>query len=183
MPSHSGSLISGDTLSGNLARDSGELAGVYPINHGSLAATSNYQLTYVGASLTIQYATGQCLGSAGHAILQPINDYVTSTDSVFKQGSTVPVKFRVCDALGHSIGTATGVVKSFVLTAKTRGLETGTVNEAIVSTTPDTAFRWDSSGQQWIFNLNTKNLSGSWTYAYRITLNDDTTIEFRFGLK
>jgi len=62
------------------------------------------------------------------------------------------------------------------------GTSTG-VNETIVSTTPDTAFRWDATGQQWIFNISTKNLNANRTYIYVITFNDGSTITFRFGLK
>jgi len=51
------------------------------------------------------------------------------------------------------------------------------------STTPDTAFRWSSSDQQWIFNISTKSLTANMTYYYRITLNDGSTIEFHYGLK
>lgn len=55
--------------------------------------------------------------------------------------------------------------------------------DVVTSTTPDTSFRWDSSGQQWIFNISTKALGKNTTYVYRITLNDGSTIGFRFGLK
>ena len=51
------------------------------------------------------------------------------------------------------------------------------------STTPDTAFRFDPTAQQWIFNTNTKPLSASQAYRYRITLTDGTTIDYQFGLK
>ena len=49
----SGSLISGDSFSGALTRDSGENAGTYAINQGTLSAGSNYAITYIGANLTI----------------------------------------------------------------------------------------------------------------------------------
>lgn len=55
--------------------------------------------------------------------------------------------------------------------------------DVVTSTTPDTSFRWDSSGQQWIFNISTKPLARSQTYVYTIYLNDGTTIVFQFGLK
>jgi hypothetical protein len=48
---------------------------------------------------------------------------------------------------------------------------------------PDTAFRFDPSAQQWIFNISTKNLTAGSTYVFTITLNDGTTIVFQFGLK
>ncbi len=53
------------------------------------------------------------------------------------------------------------------------------IDETILSTTPDTAFRWSATDQQWIFNISTKNLAKSTTYGYTVTLNDDSTIEFR----
>ena len=92
------------------------------------------------------------------------------------------MKFRVCDANGNSIGTA-GVVASFRLTQTINGTVVSTVDEAVDSTTPDSAFRWDPTGQQWIFNISTKPLSANKTYVYTITLNDGSTIVFQFGLK
>jgi len=119
-----------------------------------------------------------CLDSPGHQILQPIN---LDGSSVFKQGSTVPAKFRVCDTNGNSIGTP-GVVSDFKLIKKTNGTSSDT-NETVVSTSADSAFRWDPGAQQWIFNISTKNLSKGYTYTYQITLNDGSTIQFTFGLK
>ncbi len=50
----SGSLVNGDAFSGALTRVAGEDApGPYAINQGSLLLTSNYNLIYVGANLTI----------------------------------------------------------------------------------------------------------------------------------
>ncbi|WP_175426438.1 MBG domain-containing protein [Azospirillum brasilense] len=51
----SGSLVNGDALSGNLATTATGASGVgaYAITQGSLAASSNYTLTYSGANLTV----------------------------------------------------------------------------------------------------------------------------------
>jgi hypothetical protein len=142
-------------------------------------SSNNYKITYVPGTLKILYASsGICDGDAGHQILQPIN--VDGT-SVWKQGRTVPAKFRVCDANGVSVGTP-GVVKSFMLVQ----IVSGTVNntdETVSSTTPDTAFRWDPSAQQWIFNINTSSLPAGQTYVYAIALNDGSTIMFQYGLR
>lgn len=121
-------------------------------------------------TIAVQYATASlnCSGVSGHQVLQPINN---DGSSVFKQGSTVPVKFRVCGADGKSIGTA-GVVTSFRLMNS---------NQAVFSATSDTGFR--SGNQQWIFNLSTKNLVAGNTYVYLIMLNDGSTIQFQFSLK
>jgi hypothetical protein len=53
----SGNLVGSDALSGSLARDPGENVGTYAINKGTLSAGSNYELTFVGANLTINPAT------------------------------------------------------------------------------------------------------------------------------
>jgi hypothetical protein len=146
---------------------------------GTLAA-NNYYFVFSNGTLNIQYASGgMCAGDAGHTIRQPINPNGTS---VFKQKSTVPAKFAVCDANGSSIGTA-GVVTSFTLVRIFSGTSDNTVNETVDSTTPDTMFRFDPTGQQWIFNMNTKTLNANTTYYYNITLNDGSAILYSFGLK
>ena len=76
-------------------------------------------------------------------------------------------------------------VFDFKLIQKIAGTVTD-VDEAVYSTTPDTAFRWDPTAQQWIFNISTKNLPVNVvneTYIFRIILNDGTYIQFQFGLK
>ena len=143
------------------------------------AATINYNAGYKTVTISVLYSMGACLGDLGHTILQPVN---YDGSSVFQQKSTVPAKFRVCDANGNSIGTP-GVVSSFRLVQTVYGTLVSTVDESVVSTTPDTTFRWDPTAQQWIFNMNTKSLSSNMTYYYTITLNDGSTINFRFGLK
>jgi hypothetical protein len=131
-------------------------------------------------SVYVQYAAAgiSCGGNQGHMILQPVN---ADGSSVFKQGSTVPAKFKVFDANCNSVGTP-GLVASFKLTQIIAGTLTS-VDEAVDSSTPDTAFRWDPTGQQWIFNISTKSLKANQTYIYVITLNDGSTIQFQFGLK
>jgi hypothetical protein len=42
---------------------------------------------------------------------------------------------------------------------------------------------WDADVQQWIFNISTKNLTANQTYFYRVSLDDGSVIDFRFGLK
>jgi hypothetical protein len=131
------------------------------------------------AGYTVAYAVGgTCLGSPSRAILQPVN---ADGSSVFKQGSTVPAKFRVCDANGNSVGSP-GVVTSFTATSASNASPSA-VNETIVSTTPDTAFRWDAASQQWIFNISTKNLKAGLRYSYTIGLNDGSQISFSFSLR
>jgi gliding motility-associated-like protein len=49
----SGSLVGSDALTGSLTRDGGENVGTYAIRQGALALSSNYNLTFAGANLTI----------------------------------------------------------------------------------------------------------------------------------
>jgi large repetitive protein len=89
----SGNLVIGDTLSGGLTRVAGELPWTYAINIGTLTAGSNYKLTFVSGVFTIGYGTCNAPVGTGGVILPPIN-----ADGVYrKAGSTLPVKFRVCD--------------------------------------------------------------------------------------
>jgi hypothetical protein len=135
-------------------------------------ATIDYQVRY-------QPAGTMCHGAPGHQILQPIR---ADGSSVFKQRSTIPAKFRVCDANGFSIGTQ-GVVSGFRLVAKIVGTVTTTIDEDVISNTPDTVFRWDAGERQWIFNISNDNRQTNATYVYRIELNDGSPIEFRYGLR
>ena len=49
----SGSLVTGDSLTGTLTRVAGEAVNAYAIQKGTLAAGSNYELSFIGANLTI----------------------------------------------------------------------------------------------------------------------------------
>ncbi len=75
------------------------------------------------------------------------------------------------------------MVSNFLLYQAISGTVTSTVNELVISTTPDAAFRWDATAQQWIFNISTKPLTANVTYIYRIMLNDGTAIDFEYGLR
>jgi hypothetical protein len=153
--------------------------GDYLVDPWSFTGGVNYNNASGIVHDSITYATGACLGAPGRQILQPLNWDGTS---LVKKNSTAPAKFRVCDAAGDSVGAA-GVVQQFRLVQTIAGTLSTAVNEEVISTTPDTNFRWDATERQWIFNINTKNLSANQTYVYEIKLNDGTTIPFRFGLK
>ncbi len=115
-------------------------------------------------------------GNSG--ILQPIN---ADESSVIKKGSTVPVKVKVYDAGNLSVSTP-GTITSFAPVASAANTA-AVVNEVLESTTPDTAFRWDSTGQQWIFNLSTKSYVIGTKYYFRITFADGTSVSFAFTTK
>lgn len=154
--------------------------GSYPVTCSGQSST-NYSINYVAGTLKILYASGGlCDGATGHQILPPIN---ADGSSVYNQGRTVPAKFRVCNANGVSIGPPPNVVSSFLLTGIITGTLTTFVQNIVDTNVPDAAFRWDSTDQQWIFNITTTNLPVGSTYIYTITLNDGSTIVFQFGLR
>jgi hypothetical protein len=142
--------------------------------------STTYQPSTASLAQNVRYArSGSCLGSPGHAILQPVN---ADGSSVFKAGSTVAVIFRVCDAHGNSVGTP-GVVSSFQLAKTLAGTVKPSVNETVNATTPTTTFTWDATAKDWVLNLSTKTLATASTYTYGIGLNDGTNITFQFGLR
>ena len=153
-------------------------AGAYDIVPSGLTS-NNYNISFQKGTLTVTYSIAcTSFGDSTHTILQPIN---ADGSSVNKAGSTVPAKFRVTDANCNSIGTL-GVVTAFKLIGQSSD-PSAVINEEVVSTTPDTAFRWDPSAQQWIFNISTKGMKAGVKYTYQITLNDGSSIVFSFALK
>jgi hypothetical protein len=180
-------LVNGDTGTASYSSPGAVASagvGEYDITSGfafTQGSAANYDVHTNTAvkGLNVIYAnSGTCFGEAGHRILQPIN---VDDTSVFKKGSTVPAKFRVCDANGVSVGSQ-DVVTAFKLLVTEGGLPEG-INETVTATTPDTQFRWSATDQQWIFNISTKNLSANYRYTYRIWLRDGSMIDFKFGLK
>jgi hypothetical protein len=110
-------------------------------------------------------------------VLQPID---LDGSSIFKLGSTVPVKFRLADVLGTSAGSA--VAKLTV--AKVSNAIEGDHVEAVSTSAATTGnlFRYDAVDQQYIFNLSTKPLS-SGTWNLKISLDDGTTYIQEISLK
>lgn len=170
----------GVTVTCTTTATSSSPVGSYPITCSGPSSATHYSIAYVAGTLNVVYSTTVLVnGAPGHQILSPIS---ADGSSVFKQGRTVPAQFRVGDANGVSIGTP-GVVSSFFLTEIITGTTTTMVDDVVDTNNPDTAFRWDPTNQEWIFNITTKNLSPNSTYVYTITLNDGSTLMFQFGLR
>jgi hypothetical protein len=152
------------------------------------SASVSISTSTVGAKTTTRTATDNvghattksCTTVVGYAfsgILQPVN---SDGSSIFKLGSTVPVKFALTNAAGASQGSA---VANLTLAKVTNEID-GTFVEATstAAATTGTLFRYDSSAQQYIFNLGTKELSkGTWTL--KVTLDDGNSYTQRISLK
>jgi len=109
-------------------------------------------------------------------VLQPIN---VDGSSIFKLGSTVPVKFQLT---GASAGINNLVARLYL--QRIGPGATGTVLEAISTSNATTGnlFRYDATSGQYIFNLNTKTLSAG-TYKLRIDLGDGVLRTVNITLK
>jgi len=143
--------------------------------------TTNYNNASKDVTINVTYDT--CTGpNPGGVILPPIN---TDGSSVFKVGSTVPVKFTVCDASGNPISLRDAVFGTnnngtIHMINTVRGTVSN-VNEEVVNDVPDVQFRY--SDGKWIFNMATGNLTKNTTYYYQIPLADGSYVLFHFGTK
>jgi hypothetical protein len=79
----SGALVGSDALSGALTRAAGENVGSYAIQKGTLAASTNYTLTYVGANLAITARAASVTPSAATKVYGTTDPVLTGTLSGF----------------------------------------------------------------------------------------------------
>lgn len=110
-------------------------------------------------------------------ILQPINK---DGSSVFKAGSTVPVKFQLTDSQGAFVSTANATIKYAKYNEKVLGTELEAASTS--AATSGNLFRYDPTSNQYIFNLSTKGLEAG-TYQVSIILGDGTTKKVQISLK
>ena len=109
--------------------------------------------------------------------LQPVNDtghMQTLNTSIFKAGSTIPLKFQLTSAGGSVVQPNTAPV----FLTPVRGSSTGAaVNEAAYSTSSSSgsSFRYDATGQQWIYNWQTPSAGAGYYYRVGVLLDDGTT--------
>jgi probable HAF family extracellular repeat protein len=113
---------------------------------------------------------------AWSGLLQPIN---ADGSSIFKLGSTVPVKFALTDA---SAGVTNAVARLFY--SKTNNNVVGTDLEATTTVSASTGnlFRYDTTTRQYMYNWSTKGLTTG-TYQLKIDLVDGTTHTVSVSLK
>lgn len=145
------------------------VVGIYTVTYDVKDAAGNAAIQ-VTRTVDVVYKFG--------GILQPINP---DGSSIFKLGSTVPVKFQLRDANGNFV---TNAVANISVVKMTGGSTSGAVNEAVSTSaaTTGTLFRYDLASNQYIFNLNTKPLStGTWRIT--ITVDDVTLKDVKISLR
>jgi hypothetical protein len=101
----------------------------------------------------------------------------------FKRGSTIPVKFRISNTDGQPAPDAVATLTIYYLE---NGAPSGEAE--VVSTAAGdwgNQFRYDASGDYFIFNLSTKHPSfiGYYTYQAEVTLDDGQIFTTDFSLK
>jgi hypothetical protein len=117
--------------------------------------------------------------------LQPINDtahQVDTTTSIFKAGSTVPVKLQLKRADGSKVQAATAPV--WEVPAK-GSPTTSPVSETAYAAAADSAstYRWDSTDQQYIYNWGTDAAGKGSYYRIGVKLDDGQTYFVNIGLR
>ncbi len=121
------------------------------------AGLSNYTITYVDGELWVQYAWD--------GFLQPINDTAHDlvTESKFKLGQTIPVKFDIKDANGNLV-TQLGSPR-FTRSDNLGSCDRDASLDTLPSVIPDGGTTYSSNGGHYQYNWSTKGLTSG---EYRI---------------
>ena len=147
--------------------------------------TFTYTATATDRAGNVQTTTGTYkVVYAWSGFLQPINDTAHQVDqgvSVFKGGSTIPVKFQLRDAAGQIVQVATAT-----WTTPSAGSATAAaISEEAYSLTATSggAYRWDATAQQHIYNWSTKGMKTGQYYRIGVTLDDGQIYTVSIGLR
>ena len=157
---------------------------------GTVPSGQNIDTSTVGSHSFTVSATD----NAGNTATKTVNYYVhynfggflapvSNNGKVFKTGGTIPVKFQLTDFNGNYVTNA--VVNLYV--AKITNDIVGT-DEATTSTSnadAENQFRYDSSNNQYIYNLATQSspLGQSGTYQLKASLDDGSFYTATVSLK
>jgi hypothetical protein len=159
-----------DIVDGSVAASCDKASGsVFPLGTTTVTCTATDKAGNTGReSFTVTVT------AAWSNVLQPVN---SDGSSLFKLGSTVPVKFQLT---GASAGITDLSARLYL--QRIGAGATGTVLEAVSTSnaTSGNLFRYDSG--QYIFNLGTKTLSAG-TYQLRIDLADGVLRTVNITLK
>jgi len=156
----------------------GSIVTVNPVNTAVVGIyTVTYNVTDAALNPAVQVTRTVNVVYKFGGILPPIN---SDGSSIFKLGSTVPVKFQLTDADGNFV---TNAVATIWVKKLSNGVLPGEMEAVSTSAaTTGNLFRYDSTSNQYIFNLATKLLSkGNWRIT--IDLGDGTLNYVNINLK
>jgi large repetitive protein len=104
-------------------------------------------------------------------LLQPVDDGVGQTMSIFKKSSTIPLKFQLLTGTGPLSATASAALAAscdLKVSYQAAGTTSAPVDETAFTAADDSGgcFRWD--GSQFQYNFGTKSLKAGTVYQLRI---------------
>ncbi|HEX6290650.1 MAG TPA: PxKF domain-containing protein [Herpetosiphonaceae bacterium] len=116
---------------------------------------------------------------------QPINDtahQIGTSTSIFKGGSTVPVKLQLKKADGSIVQSNT--LPQWLTPAK-GSPTTAQVDESVYSdpATGGSTYKYDATAQQYIYNWSTKGAAVGYYHRIGVTLDDGQTYYVNIGLR
>ncbi|MDJ0335382.1 PxKF domain-containing protein [Salinibacterium sp. G-O1] len=140
----------------------GNANGVGTHSYSAVATDNAGNTTTITGTFTVSYRFD--------GFLQPINDtahQIGTSTSVFKAGSTVPVKFRLKDADGTIVESATAPVW---LAPTKGGAMTAPVDETAYAMASDSgsSYKYDSSGRQFSYNWKTGSGGNYWRIGVKL---------------
>jgi hypothetical protein len=140
---------------------------VGPFTVSATARDQAGNITTVTANYGVQYAW--------NGFDQPINDtahHVDQATSVFKAGSTVPVKFTLTGADGATIQP----VQAPIWDPPARGISTSLpVDESVYPAQPNTGVTYDLAAGHWQYNWKTEKAQAGYYWRVGVRLDDGTT--------
>jgi hypothetical protein len=128
---------------------------------------SNYSVTKTNGTLTILYDW--------RGFLQPINDTAHQTgvtQSKFKLGQTIPVKFAIYNAAGNVVQQT--VIPNFRKSERLGTCDSLTTPEESVTVINDTDGKYDWMGSHYQYNWSTKSITQAGEYRIYADLADKT---------
>ncbi len=133
-----GSLATGDAFTGSLTRVAGENVGPYAINQGTVALSSNYALTYVGANLTITARAATVVADAKSKTYGDVNPALTAVVSGAVNSDTINYTLATTAAQfsavgGYPIAVTLGLNPNYSVTATNAVLTIGQKTATVVA--------------------------------------------------
>ena len=110
---------------------------------------------------------------------QPIN---SDGSSIFKAGSTIPVKIILTNCSGQSISTATVTIAVYKISNAVLGNELELLIDSSGNANTGNLFRYDAAAGQYIYNLSTKGYTKG-TYGVYATPDNGQSYSVVFSLK
>lgn len=148
-----------DAVSGVDGSCTGSVSGGTTNGVGSFPYTA--RAADLAGNVTVQTITYDVV-YAWNGFAQPVNDtagQVGSTTSVFKAGSSVPLRFSLANAQGQVVVPTTAPI--WVMPAQGGAMSTP-VNEQVYSDAADSGQVYRATGSTWNYNWSTKGLGSAW---------------------